>query len=276
MVATAPWLDACSPASFRKAVHLVSPLMPGAVQALGGVDAVCEPYAKAWLALRNVSEAELPRTCRTYSPSSRKGTGLLLNAGAGTSGTRFVHCVITMSTNLKTRHNPHLNATDRKHITDDVDSFDLLSDSPIPYMLGPLLASHSGVRSSGVLLSLRDPWAWLASRNRHKGDHCCSVPTAPCGSVPLSSINDSSLAVHFFAYQTWAACLATSSQLGYDIEHLFAFNLFESMPSNLTDSFYVALRRFLGAGAGLSVPTRLSDKHTFLKAWSHCSKHRRV
>ena len=252
--------EACSPTRFRTAALIVASLLPGALESIGGLDEVCATYTQAWLAR--------DRGCTTYPQSRRSGTGLLLNAGAGTSGTRFVDCVIRRSTNLHTEHNPAFNNSDVKHITARVDSFDFLSDSPIPYMLGSVLASHLGNRSSGVLLSVRDPWAWMASRNKHKSSHCCSVPTAPCGTpVPLSSLNDVSLARHFFAYQAWAACISTSPQLGYDADHLFAFNIFDSTPANLTSRFFAALQRMPG------VSPRLRDKGTFLKAWAACNTH---
>ena len=64
-------------------------------------------------------------------------------------------------------------------------AYDYLSDSPLPYEVVPLLLSHPGKLTAGLLLTLRDPVDWVRSRVEHhatkKCCKCCSVSVPPCG-----------------------------------------------------------------------------------------------
>ena len=65
------------------------------------------------------------------------------------------------------------------------DAYDYLSDSPLPYEVVPLLLSHPGKLTAGIILTLRDPVDWVPSRVEHhatkKCCKCCSVSVPPCG-----------------------------------------------------------------------------------------------
>ena len=245
---------ACPPADFRAAAINIAALLPGALKEVGGISEICAMYDASWASLIDPSKG-----CRGKPwPEVPRAHGLLLNAGAGTSGTRFINCVIKQSTALNTAHHPSIETLQKPNV-------DFVSDSPVPYNLAYILAAHAGSkRSAGVLLSLRNPHEWMVDRmKKHGSSHCCSVPTMPCGkAIPITSPKDPKLAQHFYAYQAWAACLATSPKLGFDKLHLFAFNLFAQSPANLTGHFYTALRRFVGK--------RTHDVATFQRAWAEC------
>jgi hypothetical protein len=244
---------ACPPKAFRAAALTISALLPGALEKVGGIDRTCATYNASWASIPAYRCNSEPWPMVPRAP----GHGLLLNAGAGTTGTRFISCVIGRSTTLKVVHEGTRETLQRPWV-------DFMSDSPVPYELARILAAHKHKRSAGVLLSLRDPFEWLAKRTTvHASSHCCSVPTMPCGNgIRITSPSNAEYAHHFYAYQAWAACLATSPKLGFDKQHLFAFNLFAQRPANLTSRFYSTLRRFAG--------NRIRDGATFWRAWARC------
>jgi hypothetical protein len=77
----------------------------------------------------------------------------------------------------------------------------------------------------------------------------------------------SQYALEFFVYQAWAACLGSSPQLGYSTSNLFAFNVFEQLPTNLQGELYTAIDRFVPHRQHPSAPT----KDAFDQAWAECS-----
>ena len=51
------------------------------------------------------------------------------------------------------------------------DQVDYSSDTPTAQLVSLLLETHSRDGQAAALLSLRDPWSWVSSRNNHHGQH---------------------------------------------------------------------------------------------------------
>jgi len=299
-VTTQTILAACPVEAFRESALHVASLLPGALSKLGGIEKVVKKYQmvvkKYQIRYDNHAPQKKERhSCNpAWSPLSTRNNsssglldgpqrpGLTIDLGAGTTGTRFVDCVLSTSSDLKCGH--HILALKggwTEEITRAADEYDYVSDSPVPLLIVPLLLSHPGSLNAGVLLSLRDPFTWMESRlDQHASDHCCSIPTAPCGQ-PLHmrtvrgkmnrpAVADAQryeYAMQFFIYQAWAACLGSSPQLGYSTSNLFAFNLFEQLPANLQGELHAAIDRFVPHRRHPSAPT----KDAFDQAWAKCS-----
>ena len=164
--------DSCPASRFTEAVELVGRLLPGAVKKLGGADAVLHAY----LARRShracaTSPVSLPAA---WQLAGLHRDGLLINAGAGTSGTVFIDCVIDKGTDLRAEHGPTLPdgcmdssynrsasvaALPPHKCASTLAQWDFVSDSPVPYLFPALiLSSQRGtVTPGGVLLTVRRP-----------------------------------------------------------------------------------------------------------------------
>ena len=203
-------LDACPVDAFRSAALHISQLLPGSLDKLGGLDEIVRVYEERYDAVAK----DTSKTCDPAWPLSTRGKGLLVNLGEGTTGTRFLECVMERSSTLRGGHNIH---TDRLSLA-LTDAYDYLSDSPLPYEVVPLLLSHPGKLTAGVLLTLRDPVDWVRSRVEHHGTKkcckCCSVSAPPCGAKEWINASRPDYLTYYgrlsFVYKAWVACLATS------------------------------------------------------------------
>ena len=109
--------------------------------------------------------------------SKVKGT-MIINVGEGSTGTRFLNCVMrrlglngahtrgdkdmtTGKAKNRTKEIEFLGCEHYSSCTDGWDQFSYISDSPVPYYTAELLATHP---HAFVIQSLRAPAAWQKSR----------------------------------------------------------------------------------------------------------------
>ena len=83
-------LDACPVDAFRRAAMHISQLLPGSLDKLGGFDEIVRVYEERY----DVVAKDTSKTCDPAWPLSTRSKGLLVNLGEGTTGTRFLECVM--------------------------------------------------------------------------------------------------------------------------------------------------------------------------------------
>lgn len=220
---------------------------------------------------------------------------MLLNLGDGTTGTRFINCVMKRL-ELRTAHglremlpqlgcDLHCIEVDKRvrrpiapfadapgygtnetcgSWTKIVDAYDYVSDSPVPHWAAALLATHRGARAA-VLLTLRDPWEWVASRLAHHARDApgWTVAHGGCatGSTHLRDDDGTAVALDVLTYNAWATCVAVQDR---DPSQVFLMNLFRENPAQLLRR----LLRFLHAAGWEHV----ADEGALGRAWARCKK----
>ena len=165
------------------------------------------------------------------STKQRHGMPLVICAGQGTTGTRFLACM-SRGLGFKTGHNPNWvchNMT--SDCTSKYDRYEVLLDSPILQHLAPLMQAHPG-NSSTYMLPLRDPWEWAKSRVSHHltqgseswtgAESVCSSNSTRFGPLETIGSNDA-VARDYLVEAAWSACLILQ---GRPKDSLFMFNLF--------------------------------------------------
>lgn len=207
--------------------------------------------ARAGGALLNttVHTAQAPLWYRTFSntkwcgtnppthfwPISTRPKPLIINAGEGSTGTRFLHCVMKLA-GLKSQHLAvdMLGEDETKlegcnpSCTAGWDRYDYVSDTPVPYALWTLMRTHP---TALVTLSLRDPEQWRHNRiNKHLDDNAGEWRQAgPCR-PPDFNLKHADAPLGFVVYNAWALCLARRQG-----NPILLFNLFdEPSPSVLS------------------------------------------
>ena len=256
-------LELCPAADFAESLVALSPLLPGAVARAGGAKRLTERYA------RKFGQGACPLADAAAGwPQSNRSTPLLINMAEGSTGTRFLDCIL--SQRMRTAHFPDtalaLNQTNDteadaaesndlsqlplhectrseggQSCTGAFDAFDYVSDTPTAQLVSLLLDTHAKKNQAAALLSLRDPWAWVSSRNNHHGQHekNSTLPTddwmrvsVPCGcpwrpypfkeprgamlhayasvgcNEPTSLQHYSVAALDFLTHNVWTTCLA--------------------------------------------------------------------
>jgi hypothetical protein len=147
VVTTQTILAACPVEAFRKSALHVASLLPGALSKLGGIEKAVKLYQirhdRALSRLRkdgryNCKPTWFPLSTRNNSSSALldgpRRPGLTINLGAGTTGTRFVDCVLSQSSDLKCGHNiKGLKGGWTNEVGRVADEYDYVSDSPVPY-----------------------------------------------------------------------------------------------------------------------------------------------
>ena len=92
-------LELCPAADFAESLVALSPLLPGAVARAGGAKRLTERYA------RKFGQGACPlASAATGWPPSNRSTPLLLNMAEGSTGTRFLECLL--SQRMRTAHFP--------------------------------------------------------------------------------------------------------------------------------------------------------------------------
>ena len=192
-------LDLCPAADFAESLVALSPLLPGAVARAGGAKRLTERYVQKF------GEGVCPQPSGAVGwPQSNRSTPLLINMAEGSTGTRFLECILSErmrsahfpDTALNQIHNQtngtELNATalsgteasaddqpmhectrgeGARSCTGAFDAYDYVSDTPTAQLVSLLLDTHGKRGQAAALLSLRDPWEWVSSRNNHHGQH---------------------------------------------------------------------------------------------------------
>ena len=191
---TAPALELCPPRRFESALRLVlahhTNGTRSALMRIGGPAAVERRYAgEAYGNARCMASPMLPGTQWPLTASSHH---LLINAGTGTTGTRWLHCILE-HLGARSVHNNARMAACTRNCTARWDELDFISDSPIPWQvrMRKLTRGRSAMRHSAS-----DPRADLAAtrdapsaRPRHERrplepKRCITVPcTAPRGQL---------------------------------------------------------------------------------------------
>ena len=143
-------------------------------------------------------------------PLSKRTRPLVINAGDGSTGTRFMHCVMG-KLGLKSVH--QFRNGGRAYGTRVWDEFDHISDSPVGYMATQLLRSHPGNLAS-VVLMLRNPWDWhrarQASHYRARSGSCWQPANGGCGQNFTSMCNKDGFSMErdMLSNAAFVACLA--------------------------------------------------------------------
>jgi hypothetical protein len=176
-------LEVCPIPAFRRSLSdIVCPLLNNTCERAGGAAAILASYLAKSAGAVCLARPEPP----AWPKSARKlrgKRGMLVNAGAGSTGTRFLGCLVHGALSngpapMVEKHGGRLpvilcnvskdgeryGAASGMNCTEWWDSADYVSDDPIPEQLAPLLATHRNGSIAGVLLSLRSPWDWAKTR----------------------------------------------------------------------------------------------------------------
>lgn len=189
-------------------------------------------------------------------PRSRRRIGavsgpLIINAGEGSTATRFLNCVMRrvglagahtrgdrdLSTGMEKERDNRTEFMGCEHYrscTDGWDRFSYISDSPVAYQISALIRSHPDAL---LIHSLRDPAAWKQSRlDKHAAQGAADWhQAAPCGEAnhrmdhPLTELD-------YVVYNAWAHCIAPGS---------FPFNLWNQ---NATEILHAVTRLVFRSG----------------------------
>ena len=244
--------EMCPEAEFRAALSMVAnATSKPALARAGGAEAVVGRYLDKWGG----------RNCRSqpggvdWPISQHARGGLLLGAGTGTTGTRYLACLFS-SFGLRVFHTKGENdrVSERLRCTQCFtngstfmelegmsrtaawDQYDFVTDTPVPDELAFLYATHPGKLLAGVILTVRDPVEWKRSRIEHHPHsenstraldaHRWNVGGLGCSAAELAILGDSDLLVSQdkFVYDSWAACRAM--QDGRSRDDLLILNLF--------------------------------------------------
>ena len=194
---TAPALELCPPKRFGSALRLVlnhhTNGTRSALMHIGGPAAVERRYAgEAYGNARCLASPMLPGT-QTQWPLTASSHHLLINAGTGTTGTRWLHCILE-NLGVRSVHNNARMAACTRNCTARWDEHEFISDSPIPWQVCIHQLSRS--RSAAMRHTASCPRADLAAtrdapgaRPRHerrplKPKRCVTVPcTEPRGQL---------------------------------------------------------------------------------------------
>jgi hypothetical protein len=223
----------CPPPAFDASLQLIREHLPnGSLERIGGAASVRAHY------LRTSADAVCQVEASDWPPSQRK-RGLLINAGEGTTGTRWLNCAMR-HLGAKTGHD--LGAVVKRFTTKVCDNYDFVSDSPVPYILSTLFSKHPDDLTAGVMLTVRDPLDYQRSRlghHRTEAKHW-GVGTAGCMFPNRSTLGAKgfALAREKVRYDVLAACMATKF---FGPGKLLIFNVFTDPRSE----YFPRLARFL-------------------------------
>jgi hypothetical protein len=206
---------------FRKWLIEVARYLPGAMYDAGGMRKVIEHYEALPKNDRCPTASQL--AAQTWSKGRH---GPIVNAGEGTTGTRFLSCVFD-SMGFRTSHNEVLSP---ENAYESLNDYDYVSDNPLNMRAIEIFAGRHGGQIPGVLLSLRDPKEWARSRIKHHRDGGAEHwrAASAClgwGGAPISETDQMPLAV--LTYNAFSACAATSPAFRYDDDHVLLVNLFQ-------------------------------------------------
>ena len=225
-------LDLCPLDQWRLSLDVLLPrLHNGTLARAGGYEVLQANYLQRYsghkcyhLAASNSSSLVGDKG---WPPSRRSSAGrrspLLIDMGDGTTGTRFLACVVrrlklptfhnggpNKSTKLYTNQIPIATVPD---LTAWFDKYGAVLDSPIPYLLDALLATHPA-NETALFISVRDPWDWVASRRAHHrlAAHW-GASTGGCGSntvlIGTNETTGDEVARDLLVSWSWAMCVAT-------------------------------------------------------------------
>lgn len=272
----------CEPALFNEAVRLVSAHMNASVLAQLGD-------------LRQEFDHSYSQQCAKPSidsswPLTPRKSGLLLNAGMGTTGTRFLATTL-FGLGLNVAHHnvavwsapPNqtraralrrcgvqglfFSRAGGKQCTMPavLAQYDAALDGTIPEFLRQIFQTHPDDAMSGVILTVRDPFDWVKSRRKHR-DLLANraVGTAGCPGVATTELRNNTLAIarEYMMYNVLSACATLGS---YGPDKLLVANLFRE-----SNELKERLWRFLTSRPNFFQPRMrgLVDYTRFESVWS--------
>jgi hypothetical protein len=207
-------LELCSHENFEANLRAMLDPISGNQKGWTDVEAAVARYAEL------VELNTCPRVPNARWPMSTNRTKpLIINAGEGSTATRFLNCVMRRighygahtrggPEDAKSNKTEFMGCDDTVHYpscTTGWDTFNYISDSPVAYMLPELLATHPNAL---VIHSFRDPASWQKSRI-HKHLHQGAAgwhQAAPCGKTD-HPMNHSKTNLDFVVYNAWAQCI---------------------------------------------------------------------
>lgn len=289
----------CPAPSFLSALRQVAALLPnGSIERAGGEASIVSHFAERLGTNGCCSPADSDEGptggavtwkcaasayCSGRWTETTRSSPLIVNVGEGTTGTRFLSCLMARL-GLRTSHGlPRFTCGQDKPArtcTSRFDSYDYVSDSPISFMLVPLLRAHTGAVQ--VVQTLRDPWAWLESRLKHTehpdlgnwtvGSAGCS-PRAPgargttlFAAALASEAGRLDVVRDKLVYDAFALCLAKQEETGVEP---VVINMFDESREEVMKKILSVLR----AQKKVAVDESIVNWH-----WAACDKtaaHRR-
>ena len=216
-------VDLCPLERWNVALHvLLSRLRNGTLERAGGYMALLSEYEKRFSGHRctHLAPANGPDFASSlvgvqgWPPSRRSSAAsvrppLLIGMGDGTTGTRFLACVFRMLKMETYHNNPY--PKESVNLTAWFDAFAAVLDSPIPYMLDALLATHAA-NETALFITVRDPWDWVRSRRAHhlpEAEHW-SASTGGCGTngvlIGRDETSNDEVARNLLVEWAWATC----------------------------------------------------------------------
>ena len=202
----------CSAERFAKAYDSLVEPTQGLFEGWSDKEAVVKRY-KELTEINSCERVPSPR----WPMSFNRTKPLIINAGEGSTATRFLNCVMRRIGNYgaHTRGGPNQEKQNSSEFmgcdyysscTDGWDLFNYISDSPVAYQLTQLLATHP---NSLVLHSLRDPASWKKSRiSKHLHQGAAKWhQAAPCG-MSDHPMDHPQTELDFVVYNAWAKCVS--------------------------------------------------------------------
>ena len=194
-----------------------------------------------------------------WPPSGSARERRIIDLGDGTTGTRFLACVL-QKLQLSVDHGTALPTSTA--LTAFFDQFDAILDSPVPYLTDALLATHTRDQTA-LMLTVRDPWDWKDSRLKHHSTATqWRAADGGCGSgfTLLGSTNSTEgVARDLLSYWAFALCLAAEREVG-GLAAVPVINLFDHEQCVSANT----LGRVLAASGRHIERTRLE------RAWRSC------
>jgi hypothetical protein len=227
-----PAHDQCSVEMFERSLKTLLNPDDGMLNEWTDSDAVLERYRTGparWINCKNPPSEAWPM-------STGRTTPLIINVGEGSTATRFLNCVMRR-VGLSGAHTKGAGADKPEENTAFMgcdayssctagwDKFNYISDSPVVYQVGELLATHPDAL---VLHSFRDAAGWKRSRiNKHADQGAANwYQGGVCGGAD-HPMNHSLTELDFVVFNTWAHCVSPK-------DRYLAINLFTQRSSSMT------------------------------------------
>jgi len=259
--ATTTGTSLCPPAEFGPALdELARHLRPGTVDRAGGPTTLARHYVERF---RHPCINDGAGTSEPWPKSKRRST-LIVDMTDGTTGTRFLRCACR-HVGLRGAHN----AKDLKTLgTRYLDGFDLVADSPVPYLTDAIVATHAP-NQTVFALTIRDPWDWHAHRLWHGGADSWRAAHGGCARG-FSTLGEPDAKTRvprdLLAMWAWALCVAGRRRAG-GVGEVTVVNFFDDPSPGEERSKRALLRIFRESGRDVA-QGRLD------RAWNQCAKMR--
>eukprot|EP00039_Didymoeca_costata_P016799 m.305966 g.305966 ORF g.305966 m.305966 type:complete len:367 (+) comp16453_c0_seq1:153-1253(+) len=197
----------------------------GAIIEWNDREAVINRY-KSIAYIRNCTQ--LPTT--EWPISTNRTNPLIINAGEGTTGTRFLNCFMrriglpsahtrgekdgrTGEERARDNRTEFLGCSHYGSCTAGWDQFNYISDSPVAYQIWELLQSHP---DAIVFQSLRQPQPWKKSRiSKHMLQNANKWHQAgPCGMAD-HQMDHEDTELDYVVYNAWARCILPPRSIAF-------------------------------------------------------------